>query len=248
VGKCGRGALSRLFASDLKKNRVEPILFTSSSHTGRCLSIITPDAQRSMFTFLGAAAEMKPDDMSPRFFEDAAVVHIEGYLLFNRELLSAALSAAKEAGAIVSLDLGSLQVVEESLDILSDLVDDYVDILIANEDEARVFSGDADAAIALGRLSSKVQIAVVNVGAQGSHIGHAQNRLHVPAAGAGTIVDTTGAGDFWTSGFLFGLVNGLPLEQCGELGALCGYEVCQVIGADIPLEGWEKINRFLEEK
>jgi len=248
VGKCGQGELGRLFASALKNNDVEPDLFTSTSHTGRCLSIITPDAQRSMFTFLGAAAEMRPEDISSRFFEDAAIVHIEGYLLFNRALILAALTAAKRAGAFVSLDLGSLQVVEESQDILPSLVDDYVDILIANEDEARAFTGHADEIKALNRLSQKVKIAVVNVGEHGSYIGHAEKQVHIAPAGTSTVVDTTGAGDLWTSGFLFGLVNDFPLQKCGELGALCGYEVCQVIGANIPEEGWKKINHFLEEK
>jgi len=248
VGKCGQGEQGRLFASALKKNNVDPVLFTSGSHTGRCLSIITPDAQRSMFTYLGAAAEMRPEDISTRFFKDAAVVHIEGYLLFNRVLILAALKAAKSAGASVSLDLGSLQVVEESQDILPALVEDYVDILIANEDEARAFTGHADEIKALNRLSQKVQIAVLNVGEHGSYIRHAEKQIHIAAAGAGAVVDTTGAGDLWTSGFLFGLVNDYPLPRCGELGALCGYEVCQVLGADIPQEGWKKINHFLEEQ
>ena len=113
----------------------------SDSPTGRVLSIITPDAQRSMFTFLGASAEARPGELQNGCFDGAAVVHIEGYLLFNPELIVGALQAAKAAGAKVSLDLASFTVVEESRELLQDLLEKYVDIVLANEDEARAFTG-----------------------------------------------------------------------------------------------------------
>ena len=248
VGKLGKDELGNLFETDLEVNGIEPILSTSSSSTGRVLSIITPDAQRSMLTYLGAASEMQADEITDKCFEDAAIVHIEGYLLYNKELMLAVLNAAKQAGVRISLDLASFTVVEESKNILETIVNDFVDILIANEDEARAFTGYSDEIKALRALSEKADIAVVKVGERGSFISQAGDVVKIEPEGDGTvaIVDTTGAGDLWASGFLFGLVNGYPLEKCGQLGSLCGYEVCQVVGANIPEEGWQRIKKSVK--
>lgn len=247
IGKCGSGKFGKFFEDDLKKNRVEPILFKSSSPTGRALSIITPDAQRSLLTFLGASAEAETDDISIDCFQDAAIVHIEGYLINNSELMLSALKHAKDAGALISLDLASFTVVEEFKDILELIVHDFVDILMANEDEARAFTGHADEQKAIQALAEKAEIAVLKVGERGSYIAKSGDIIKISPMGSGSAVDTTGAGDLWASGFLFGLLNQYPLEKCGKLGSACGYEVCQVIGADIPEQGWQRIIKILEE-
>jgi sugar/nucleoside kinase (ribokinase family) len=244
VGKRGSDELGTLLEKALVANNVEPRLFVSPSATGRVLSIITPDAQRSMFTFLGASAETKPEEILAEQFKGAALVHIEGYLLFNETLIRAALAAAKKAGALVSLDLASFTVVEASKGILEDLVHDYVDILIANEDEARVFTGHNDEMKALEMLAKKADTAVVKVGKRGSHIVHKGKKASIGILGDGSAVDTTGAGDLWASGFLYGLVNGYSFDKAGQIGAACGYEVCQVVGAQIPDEGWKRIRKF----
>jgi len=153
VGKSGNGEMARLFETDLKNSNVDPALFKSPSPTGRVLSIITPDAQRSMLTFLGAASETQPDEITANCFENAAIVHIEGYLLFNEDLIMAALKGAKAAGAMVSLDLASFTVVEASKTFLKKIVKDFVDILIANEDEAKTFTGHGDETKAMRSLS-----------------------------------------------------------------------------------------------
>ena len=244
VGKRGKGKLGGFFETNLRKNNVDPVLFTSSSFTGRVLSIITHDAQRSMFTFLGAASETQPEEITKNCFENAAIVHIEGYLLFNEDLILAALTAAKEAGALVSLDLASFTVVEESIILLKKIVKDFVDILLANEDEALAFTGYSDEVKAANALSEHAHIAALKVGERGSYIAHDGNIIKIEPMVLDTAVDTTGAGDLWASGFLFGLVNGNSLEQCGKLGSACGYEVCQVIGAKIPEKGWLRIKEY----
>lgn len=247
VGKCGSGALGRLFREALVKQNVEPRLVDSDEPTGRCLSIITPDSQRSMFTYLGASAQTLPGDMKTPHFEGAAIAHVEGYLLHNPDLLEAALAAAKRAGALVSLDLASYNVVAEALETITRLVEDYVDILIANEDEAEAFTGEADESKALAALGEKAPLAALKVGARGSFLMHdGQVTVVAPRLGAAP-VDTTGAGDLWAAGFLFALVHGHPLQRCGQLASLCGYEVCQVVGANIPDEGWARVKKFLEE-
>jgi sugar/nucleoside kinase (ribokinase family) len=243
VGKCGQGAMGRFFENALRANNVDPRLFRSATATGRVLSIITPDAQRSMFTFLGAAAETRPEEIGEDLFKNAAVVHIEGYILFNPDVI-----AATSAGARVSLDLASFNVVQEARGFLADIVKEYVDILIANEDEAHAYTGETEPLLAVQALGREVDIAVLKLGARGSLIVRDGRIVVVPPAGDGRpAVDTTGAGDLWASGFLYGLVEGYPLEKCGELGSACGYEVCQVVGASIPDDGWQRIRNILEK-
>ena len=246
VGKCGSGAMAEFFENDLKRQNVEPALLRSDSPTGRVLSIITPDAQRSMFTFLGASAETRPQDITKACFSNAAIVHIEGYLLFNPELILKVLKTAKSAGARVSLDLASFNVVKESHELLQHIVDSFVDILIANEDEALAYTGHKDETRAIRALAEDVEMAVLKVGKRGSFIACSDQIVSIQPKTGAPVIDTTGAGDLWAAGFLYGLVNGYALEQCGELGSACGYEVCQVVGANIPDAGWERIKKLLE--
>jgi len=247
VGKLGEDDYGRLFESELKRSNVSPYLVKSSSATGRVLSLITPDAQRTLFTFLGASSESIAEEIIDNSFRGSALVQIEGYLIFNKDLIEAALSAAKKANALISFDLASYTVVEEFKPILHHIVDEYVDILIANEDEARAFTGFSDEIKAINALSEMSDLAVLKVGARGSYIAKGGEIIKIEPFGSGGIIDTTGAGDLWAAGFLFGLVNGYPLEKCGMLGSVCGYEVCQVVGAHIPDEVWPGIIRILEE-
>lgn len=241
IGKRGNDELGKLFENGLKNHNVEPILMQSQTPTGHVLSVITPDAQRSMFSYLGAAAETNPEEILPKYFSDCAFVHLEGYLLFNERLMMAALEAAKSAGAYISLDLASFTVVEAAKPLLDKICQKYVDILIANEDEARAFTGFTDEQKALQSLMSKAPVAVLKVGKRGSYIGHEGSTYTIEAQGNGTAIDTTGAGDLWAAGFLFGLLNGFTIQKCGEIGSACGYEVCQVIGASIPEQGYQRI-------
>jgi sugar/nucleoside kinase (ribokinase family) len=247
VGKRGNDHIGQFFQNALVERGVEPYLITSDLPTGRVLSIITPDAQRTMITYLGASADTRPEEITPDCFQDSEVVHMEGYLLFNPDLMAASLKAAKMAGALISLDLASFTVVEQSKAILDDIIGQYVDILIANEDEALAYTGVKDESQALSRLARHVDIAVLKVGARGSFIQNNGHVCRIPAQGSGPAIDTTGAGDLWASGFLYGLVNGFSHEKSGGLASACGYEVCQVVGADIPADGWARIRQKLEE-
>ena len=244
VGKLGSDDLGNLFRAGLQKNHVESILFRSHLPTGRVLSVITPDAQRSMLTYLGASAETLPKELNNTSLVAAAIVHIEGYLVFNRNLILAALKSAKKAGAMISLDLASFTVVRETKRFLNEIVPEYVDILVANEDEAFAYTGIDDERKALKKLAENITIAVLKAGKRGSFIFHDNQTIPIVPIGVGNAVDTTGAGDLWASGFLFGLVSNFPLEKCGVLGSACGCEVCQVVGASIPDEGWHRIKKY----
>jgi sugar/nucleoside kinase (ribokinase family) len=245
IGKRGSDAFGTLFENGVRDHHVEPLLQTSDTPTGHVLSVITPDAQRSMFTFLGASSETDPAAITSDLFRDVALAHIEGYLLFNHDLILATLDAAKKAGALISLDLAAFTVVEASRDLLEYLCEKYVDILIANEDESRAFTGISDEEQALEALGRKADLAILKVGKRGSRLTHGGEVVTIERMGDGDAVDTTGAGDLWAAGFLFGLVHGYPLAVCGKLGSACGYEVCQVIGAQIPEEGWQRIKAII---
>jgi sugar/nucleoside kinase (ribokinase family) len=244
IGKRGNDDLGVLFEKGLINHNVEPLLMQSDTPTGHVLSVITPDAQRSMFTYLGASSETRPEEILTEHFSDCAFVHIEGYLLFNENLMMAALRAAKKAGALISLDLASFTVVEVARDLLNSICKEYVDILIANEDEARAFTGYDDEQMALAELGKRAEIAVLKVGKRGSYITHNGAVFAVKAIGSDTAIDTTGAGDLWAAGFLYGLLKGYSLDKCGEIGSACGYEVCQVMGASIPEAGWNRIKKL----
>jgi len=246
IGKCGNGEMGQFFENDLKRQNVEPSLLRSDSPTGRVLSIITSDAQRSMFTYLGAAAETMPQDITQNFFTNAAIVHIEGYLIHNPDLILKVLETARQSGARISLDLASFNVVQESHKLVRHIVESFVDILIANEDEARAYTGHKDEVHAIRALSENAEIAVLKVGERGSFIACGNQIVPIQPKTGAAVIDTTGAGDLWAAGFLYGLVNGYALERCGELGSACGYEVCQVVGANIPETGWERIKKLLE--
>lgn len=247
AGKRGDDEMGAFFEDDLKKSGVDPKMIVSDENpTGRVLSVITPDAQRSMFTYLGAAATLGPDDVLENLFDGSAIAVIEAYLLFNDPSpMLKAVKAAKESGAKIAIDLSSFTVVEAFKDLFIEEILKDVDILIANEDEAEAFTGFKDEAKAIEALSGYTEIAVLKVGKKGSYIAKDGKITKIKPMGSGDAVDTTGAGDLWASGFLYGLVNGYSIEKSGEIASACGFEVCQVTGASIPEDGWERIKNIL---
>ncbi|TYT76097.1 adenosine kinase [Desulfobotulus mexicanus] len=246
VGKRGNDATGEAFESSLRISGVKPVLSTSLTPSGRVLSIITPDAQRSMFTFLGASSELRPADLPEDLFSRAAIVFMEGYLFFNPDLGLAVLEKARAAGAVTAMDLASFTVVEAAPDLLHRVIPEYVDILIANEDEAQAYTGYSDPEKALEAMASEVDLAVLKLGSEGSRIRMGHESWVIDACAGQGVRDTTGAGDLWAAGFLHGLVEDWPMERCGNLASACGYEVCCVVGAQIPEAGWSRIaSRFL---
>ena len=151
-----------------------------------------------------------------------------------------AASVAKSAGLTIALDLASYNVVDANKEVLNELVDNYIDIIFANEDEARSFTG-LEPEAALQNLAKRCDIAVVKIGKEGAYIQQGSRRWHVPAFET-EVIDTTGAGDFFAAGFLAGLAKGWDLEKCGKTGALLASEVIKVIGANIETDTWKKIH------
>lgn len=242
IGVCGSDELGHFFESKIKEAGLQSLLKRAEHPTGRVLSIITPDAQRTMFTHLGAAGNFHPHYLSPEDFKDAGIVYIEGYLLFNEPVTRKVIEFAKASGAKIALDLASFQVVEACRGLMSDLIRNSVDIVLANEDEAKAFTGKNEED-SLKYFSDIVDISVVKLGARGALIKQGSNKYTIGAKNVKAI-DTTGAGDLWAAGFLYGLVSGYDLHRAGLLGATVASEVVTVVGAHISDEGW---NRILKE-
>jgi sugar/nucleoside kinase (ribokinase family) len=239
IGKISDDNYGEIFRNDLEKNRIEPRLFVEPPHTGRAIAMISPDSERTFATYLGSAVQLCAEEITASLFHGYDYFHIEGYLVQNHDLLEKALMIAKNEGLTVSLDLASYNIVEENLNFLQKVVAKYVDILFANDEEAMAFSGLKGEAAAL-KTAEECGIAVIKRGASGSVICQGTNIVHVGSVSA-KVVDTTGAGDLYASGFLYGMIKGLPLVQCGMLGSLLAGKVVEHIGAKIPEEKWSGI-------
>ncbi len=247
IGRVGQDAFAGHFISGLKQAGVEGHLKESQAGiTGRVLSVVTPDAQRTMFTHLGASAELQPEDINEASIAGSALLYLEGYLLFNRPVVEHLLAIAGKHLVPVALDLGSFQVVEICRPLLESLfARKQVQIVLANEDEARAFTG-LGVSESLEKFALLADLAVVKQGEAGVLLARGSERLQVNAQLAKAI-DTTGAGDLWAAGFLYGLNHGLSLENAAHLGCKVGAEVVQILGASIPVEGWNRIHAYREK-
>jgi len=243
IGKTGQDEYGKIFADDMKANKIETFLFDGVNETGRAIAFISPDSERTFATYLGAAIELTHEDLNDSLFNNYSIFHIEGYLVQNHSLIEQAVQMAHEANLQVSLDLASYNVVEANLDFLQKLIKQYVDIVFANEEEAKAFTGMEPEA-ALDEIAKTCEIAVVKVGKNGSMIKSNGKRYIVPAEKANP-VDTTGAGDLYASGFLYGLAKELPLNTCGRIGSMLASQVIEVIGAKIDKKSWGNLREII---
>lgn len=211
--------------------------------TGVCLSLITPDAERTMRSDLGAASTLTAEDVRKVDFSRYGIVLIEGYMLFS-PAFDAVFEGAKKAGCKIAFDLASFEVVRIFRDRVNALLDD-VDILFANADEARELLGDLPDDKKLDELAKHCPTAVLKLGKEGAMVKDANNTVKVPAELVANPVDTTAAGDLWAAGFLYGFVKERPLEDCARYGAILSGEVVKVIGSQLPAEAWKKIETAL---
>jgi len=211
--------------------------------SGSCIALITPDGERTLATYLGAAANLKPENITPELFVGYNCFHIEGYIVQNHELIEKAVRLAKEAGLTVSLDLASFNVVNENKEFLTDLVEKYVDIVFANEDESYAYTG-LQPEQAVAALAEQCRIAVVKVGKDGSYVQQGSERYRVPAV-CTACIDSTGAGDYYAAGFLYGQAHGLDLQTCAQIGTIVAGRVCEVLGAKLPEETWLELKGLI---
>ncbi len=246
IGKVGRDSTGDFFEAALVNLGVEPFVFRGEEHSGRCVALISPDGERTLVTFLGAALEMSAAEISPALFEGYDCLYLEGYLVQNHELISTAARVARECGLRVAIDLASFNVVEENREFLHSLVADHIDILFANEAEAFAFTGEEEPLNALQAISEMTELAIVKTGMSGALIKNGSEVVHVGIMKAARRVDTTGAGDFYAAGFLYGLCEGLSLRQCGTIGAVTAGKVIEVVGTTFGEEEWADIARLVQ--
>ena len=246
IGKIGDDDLGHLYKSDQEQYGIKSLLLKGEHSSGRAMVFITaPNAERTFAVYLGAALELVPQDLKPEFFEGYDYFHIEGYLVQNQNLVRRAVEYAKAAGCVVSLDMASYNVVESNEAFLHDIVEDYVDIVFANESEARSFTR-LEPRAALDEIARHCSIAVVKVGKDGSMVKSGDEYHYIEAYPANTI-DATGAGDTYAAGFLYAHSLGLPLKVCGEAGSIIAAKVVEVIGTKIDIPRWKIAKRELRE-
>ena len=239
IGKVGNDDMGNFFNSDMESVGIKPSLLKSTTPTGKAIALVSQDSERTFATFLGAAIELTAQDINQNLFNGYKYFHIEGYLVQNHELIEESIKIAKQKGLIISLDLASYNVVEENLEFLKRVVSDYVDIVFANEEEAKAFTGEEPEA-ALNIISDMCDIAVVKIGKDGALI-KTGGKSYKSGVIDAKRVDTTGAGDLFAAGFIYGLINNKPMDECGNLGALLAGKVIENMGAKISEEGWKFI-------
>lgn len=239
LGKIGQDDLGRFFKQDMLNAGIFPVLFQSSNDTGRVMAFISPDSERTMATYLGAAVELSEDDITEDIFTGYDYLYIEGYLISNTLLFLKAIRLAGEMGLKVVVDLASFNIVEQYKEIFLTEVLKKVHIIFANEEEAKALTG-LPPEEAVNEIAKMCNIAVVKTGANGSLIRQGQELIHVPARKVQSI-DTTGAGDSYAAGFLYGQTRSMGLEKSGQIGTLLASHVIRVIGPKLDNASWSKI-------
>lgn len=240
IGKTGTDELGKKYEQELEKIGVKPQMFHSKTSTGVALALVTPDSERTFATYLGAAIELSPDEITIDLFRAYDIAYIEGYLVQNHDLVRKAAEMARKAGLTIALDLASYNVVEENLDFLKEIATDYIDIIFANEEEAKAFTG-FEPEEASKALSEYCDIVVVKTGKTGSIIKNSNEIIKVGTIGT-SCIDTTGAGDLYAAGFLYGFSCNYSLETCGKIASLVAGNVITVYGARMNDEQWADIN------
>lgn len=245
IGKVGRDEWGNFFRNDMEISNIAPLLLESDSESGRAMALISPDSERTFATFLGAAVELNAQDLKSDSFIGYHYFHIEGYLVQNRELIEEALKLAHKNGLKISLDLASFNVVEENLDFLRNMVSKYVDILFANKEEAKSFTGGLEDEAALNWMAELSEIVILKQGVQGSMVKHNNQIIKVPPVKVKAL-DTTGAGDLYAAGFIYGLLHDLSLHKCGEIGSYLSAKIIEVIGPKMDIQTWKEVHREVQ--
>lgn len=236
IGKVAADQLGDIFEHDIRAIGVDfdtPRL-TGGAATARCLINVTPDAQRSMSTFLGASTFFSDDDLDPARIKAAAITYLEGYLFDREEAKKAFVRAAEIARSArrqVSLTLSDSFCVDRHRASFRQLVDNHVDILFANEAELKSLYQTDDFDAALEKVRAEAAVAAVTRSEKGAVIVSGETTVTVPAEPVSHLVDTTGAGDQFAAGFLLGMARGADLETCGRLGVIAAAEVISHVGA-----------------
>lgn len=243
IGSIGKDDTGDFFEKDMKSAGVNTLLIRRESVTGTAVALVSPDSERTFATHLGAATELDAADLKEEYFQGYDILYLEGYLIFNKSLVETACRMAKENKMKVALDLASYNVVEIKLQDFREIIEKYIDIIFANEDEAKAYTGK-NPEEALIILSDFCEIAVVKTGSEGSLIKRGSEILRIGTISV-DLKDTTGAGDLYASGFLYGYSMDYSLEKCGLFGSILAGNVIELIGAKMPDNRWDIIRNSI---
>ena len=245
IGKVGQDETGTFFGDTLSQRGVNALLATCDLPSGIASTVISTDGERTFGTYLGAAATLKAEDLSRKMFAGYNYLYIEGYLLQDHDLMLRAVQLAKEEGLQVCLDMASYNVVEAERDFFDQLIVKYVDIVFANESEALAYTGKAPHE-ALEEIASKCSIAVVKTGKEGSLVKKGTEVIQLLSCPIDNVLDTTGAGDFYAAGFMYGLTCGYSLEKCVQISTILATAVIQEVGTTLPAKKWDEIKLNIE--
>ena len=234
IGRVKDDEFGRLYIKDLKSANVD---FVSSSvksgiETGRCLVYVTPDAQRSMRTYLGTASNLSPDEINENAIEDSEFVYMEGYLWdepIAKEACKKSYDLSKKFGTKSVLSLSDSFCVEKWRSEIRELVK-ISDIIFGNEEEVMSLYDTSIFSDAISAANNEMNLCIITRGDKGSIIVSSEGVEEVPAFNCDKVVDTTGAGDLYAAGFLYGLKKNLRLYECAQLGSFCSSQVISLLG------------------
>ena len=246
IGKVGDDELGSLFKTGQENIGIKPTLLKGTHSSGRAMVFVTaPNAERTFAVYLGAALELVPEDLKPEFFEGYNYFHIEGYLVQNQSLVRRAVELAKQAGSIISIDMASYNVVESNQAFLHDIIENYVDIVFANETEAKALT-NKEPREALDEIAQMCKIAVVKLGPDGSMV-KSGDEFHKIEPYPAKCIDATGAGDIYAAGFIYAHSLGMPIDVCGKVGSIISSKVVEVVGSKVDIHRWKEAKASIRQ-
>lgn len=243
TGKIGNDELGDILLKDLDQYAIVSDYHKTDQPTGCVLCLVTPDGERTMRDYLGASATMCGKDLAQNLFKNTSHVHIEGYSLFNEGVTKTAMEKAHQAKNTVSFDLANFKIVQRYKESILELLTQYVDIVFCNAQEAEALL-ELSAEESCKKLSKLCNHAIVTMGKRGSWVAHINQIIHIPAIPVKHVLDTTGAGDLYSAGYLDGFLKGLPIEKCGKQGAFLAAEVLTQEGAVLPSDRWPVVQEY----
>ena len=242
IGKIGRDREGSVYRESLLAlGARDAFRYAEGINTGCCLSLITPDSERTMRSNFGASSLLRAEDLCADDFAGARHFHIEGYQLFLPDLVERMVELGEAAGCTMSIDLCAFEIIRSMRERLAALLPRF-DVLFVNEDEAAELCGPGTPEEWSERLGEIVPVACLKLGVEGSIIrtGSGVDRVEALVVPA---VDTTGAGDLWASGFLYGYLNGYSMAESARFGSIVSSEVVKVVGPKIPADRWAVIKQ-----
>ncbi len=244
IGAIGHDETGTFFNDEMRRAGCSTILKKKDIDTGTSVAMISPDAERTFATYLGAAVELVAEDITSALFKGYDYLYVEGYLINSPDLVEKCCSKAREAGISIVIDLSSFNVVEAYRDDFTRVVKEYVDILFANEEEARALT-DKEGKDALEELGTISDIVILKRGGEGSIVKMGEEVYEIDPINA-ICRDTTGAGDLYATGFLYGLASGFSADKCGAMGSILSGKVIEVVGAKMDSDRWDQAKKMIE--